>query len=121
MPFESDSFDFIVCRAAFKNFKEPIQALHEMQRVLAPGGKALIFDLRPDASSEAINAQVKNMALGWFNSLMTKLIFRYYLVKTAYSGEQFRQMASATPFHGCSIREDGLGLEVSLTKEPRIE
>src|SRR5262249_40437064 len=49
MPFPAASFDFIVCQAAFKNFSEPVQALAEMHRVLRPGGKALILDLRPDA------------------------------------------------------------------------
>src|SRR5262249_4156520 len=73
MPFDPDSFDFIVCRAAFKNFAEPVQALSEMYRVLKPDGKALILDLRPDVSSDAINAEVKKMGLGWFNSLVTKL------------------------------------------------
>ena len=48
------SFDLIICRAAFKNFSEPLQALHEMHRVLKPGGKALIMDLRRDASLEDI-------------------------------------------------------------------
>src|SRR5262249_6288407 len=33
MPFEANSFDFIVCRAAFKNFAEPVRALNEMHRV----------------------------------------------------------------------------------------
>src|SRR5262249_41268766 len=54
MPFDPDSFDFIVCRAAFKNFSEPVRALSEMHRVLKPGARALILDLRPDASPEAI-------------------------------------------------------------------
>src|SRR6516164_708630 len=45
MPFESDSFDFIYCRAAFKNFSQPVQALDEMYRVLTPGGKAVIYDM----------------------------------------------------------------------------
>jgi ubiquinone/menaquinone biosynthesis C-methylase UbiE len=116
MPFGPDSFDFIVCRAAFKNFSEPVQALNEMHRVLRPGGKALIFDLRPDASPEAITAEVKNMGLGWFNSLLTKLTFKCMLLKTAYSREQFRQMASQTPFKSCEITEDGIGLAVTLTK-----
>jgi ubiquinone/menaquinone biosynthesis C-methylase UbiE len=31
-------FDFIICTAAFKNFKEPLKALNEMHRVLKPGG-----------------------------------------------------------------------------------
>src|SRR6266540_2420572 len=50
MPFESDAFDLVVCRAAFKNFSEPVQALNEMYRVLKRGGKAVIIDLRRDAS-----------------------------------------------------------------------
>lgn len=45
MPFEDETFDFIICRAAFKNFAQPITALDEMNRVLKTGGKALILDL----------------------------------------------------------------------------
>jgi ubiquinone/menaquinone biosynthesis C-methylase UbiE len=119
MPFEADSFDLIVCRAAFKNFSEPVRALCEMHRVLRPGGTALILDLRPDASRAAIDAYVKGKGLGWVNAMLTKLTFRFMLVKRAYSQEQFRRMASETPFGACTIREEGLGLEVALTKEPR--
>jgi ubiquinone/menaquinone biosynthesis C-methylase UbiE len=116
MPFPPDSFDFIVCQAAFKNFSEPVQALREMHRVLKPGGKALILDLRPDASPNAINAEVKKMGLGWFSFLMTKLAFRYCLLKRAYSQDQFRQMAFQTPFKTCEIQEEPLGLMVALVK-----
>ena len=38
LPFGRASFDFIVCRAAFKNFTDPVGALGEMRRVLKPGG-----------------------------------------------------------------------------------
>jgi ubiquinone/menaquinone biosynthesis C-methylase UbiE len=115
MPFEPDSFDFIVCRAAFKNFAEPVAALHEMHRVLRPGGQALLIDLRSDASAEAIDAHVKGMGLGRINSFLTKWILKR-LRKRAYSQEQFRQMASRTPFKACAIRGEPIGLEVSLTK-----
>jgi ubiquinone/menaquinone biosynthesis C-methylase UbiE len=115
MPFEADSFDFIVCRAAFKNFTEPVQALNEMHRVLRPGGQALIIDLRSDASAEAIDAHVKGMGLGRINSFLTKFILKR-LRKRAYTQEQFREMASRTPFKTCAIREEQIGLEVSLTK-----
>jgi ubiquinone/menaquinone biosynthesis C-methylase UbiE len=114
MPFPVGSFDFVVCRAAFKNFSQPVQALTEMHRVLRPGGKALILDLRPDASPQAIADEVKKMGLGPINSLLTKWIFKHSLVKRAYSQQQFRDMASQTPFHACKIREDPLGLAVSL-------
>jgi ubiquinone/menaquinone biosynthesis C-methylase UbiE len=116
MPFAPESFDAIVCRAAFKNFAEPVQALQEMYRVLKPGGKALIYDLRPDASPEAINAEIRKMGLGWFNTLLTWLTFKLMLLKTAYSQDQFRQMASQTPFKSCEIQADGIGLAVSLVK-----
>src|SRR5579871_3701365 len=46
MPFEDASFDVVVCRAAFKNFSDPRGAIDEMHRVLKPGGRASIFDLR---------------------------------------------------------------------------
>lgn len=32
MPFDDASFDFIICRAAFKNFSEPVKAINEMFR-----------------------------------------------------------------------------------------
>jgi ubiquinone/menaquinone biosynthesis C-methylase UbiE len=116
MPFDANSFDFIVCRAAFKNFSAPVQALAEMHRVLAPGGKAVVIDMRSDASNEALDAHVSGMGLGWFNALMTRWIFKHSLVKRAYSPAQFRQMASQTPFGTCEIREDPIGMTVTLVK-----
>src|SRR5260370_38120239 len=40
MPFEAESFDLVVCQAAFKNFTLPRTALAEMHRVLRTGGTA---------------------------------------------------------------------------------
>ena len=114
---ESKSFNLIVCRAAFKNFTEPVQALNEMHRVLTAGGKALIYDLRPDAPADAINAEVKGMGLGWLNALLTRLTFKYLLLRTAYSQEEFTQMVSQSAFGNCEVRADGIGLAVSLVKD----
>ena len=116
MPFEANSIDFIICKAAFKNFAEPIEALNEMHRVLKPSGRALIVDLRPDASSEAIHAEVAKMNLGWFNSLLTRFIFAYSLIRRAYSQEQFKQMASQSAFKSCTVQERSIGLEFSFIK-----
>jgi len=44
LPVEDGSTDFVVCRAAFKNFSEPVKALKEMKRVLRSGGTALLID-----------------------------------------------------------------------------
>jgi ubiquinone/menaquinone biosynthesis C-methylase UbiE len=115
MPFESDSFDFVYCRAAFKNFSEPVRALHEMYRVLKPGGQAVIHDLRRDASPEAIKAAVKEMGLGWLDSQLTRWIL-HWLRKRAYSQADFRRMVGETPFRASEIDCDLIGLMVSLWK-----
>ena len=117
MPFGDGSFDFLLCRAAFKNFSEPKRAFEEMHRVLSPGGQALIIDLRRDASRESINEAVKKMNLSVANTIVTKLTFRFMLLKRAYSKSEFEQLISQTKFRTAQIREDLIGLEILLTKD----
>src|SRR5262249_56612983 len=111
----ADSFDVIICQAAFKNFSEPVRALCEMHRVLKPGGKAVILDLRPDATSAEIDAEVSKMRAGWFSSLFIELTLRW-LRKRAHSREQFKHMASKSPFSTCEIEQVPVGFMVSLKK-----
>lgn len=116
MPFENDTFDFLLCRAAFKNFAQPAGALKEMCRVLKPGGRGLIIDLRKDASMESINHEVEGMGLNPINKLLTKLTFRTMLLKSAYTKDQFRYMLSQANFRSVDIHEAGIGFEISMTK-----
>jgi ubiquinone/menaquinone biosynthesis C-methylase UbiE len=116
MPLANDSFDFLLCRAAFKNFGQPVRALEEMRRVLKPGGRGLIIDLRKDASLESINLEVDGMGLTAVNKVITKLVFRTLLLKTAYTKEQFQQMLAQAKFRSIDIREDGIGFEILMTK-----
>jgi ubiquinone/menaquinone biosynthesis C-methylase UbiE len=116
MPFTAAGFDFIICRAAFKNFTQPVEAIREMHRVLKPGGKALIADLRRDATPEQIEAEVGSMGLSRTNAFLTRLIFRTFLLKNAYSPDQIRQMAAQTEFAACTIDEIGIGMEIWLQK-----
>jgi SAM-dependent methyltransferase len=116
MPFGADTFDFIICRAAFKNFSEPVQAITELHRTLKLGGTALIIDLRGDASPEDIRAAVGNMGLNAINRVLTQATFKHFLLKNAYTGAAIRQMVAQTPFAHCDIREDAIGMEVWLEK-----
>lgn len=116
MPFEDGVFDFVVCRAAFKNFSEPVRALIEMFRVLKPQGQALIEDLRRDVSQKAINTCVDNMGLNSINSLITKWTFKYMLIGRAYSTDDIRELVSETQFTECNIQETLVGFEVWLKK-----
>ena len=116
MPLASDAFDFLLCRAAFKNFGQPVRALQEMCRVLKPGGRGLIIDLRKDASMESINHHVEGMGLGPVNKVLTKLAFRTMLLKSAYTRRQFEQMLAQANFRSVDIQEVDIGFEISMTK-----
>jgi ubiquinone/menaquinone biosynthesis C-methylase UbiE len=117
MPLADDHFDFIVCSAAFKNFSEPVQALDEMFRVLKPGGKALINDLRPDASIEEIETHIrKDMALTGINFLLTKWAFQSMLLKRAYPKDKIRQFVSRSKFKTCIIDDNSIGMNINLEK-----
>jgi ubiquinone/menaquinone biosynthesis C-methylase UbiE len=116
MPFDDGTFDGVVCRAAFKNFADPVGALNETYRVLKPGGKALILDLRKDAPIEAINEHVRQMHLSWLNAFITRLIFRLMLLKRAYTNADFERFVAATKFSRRELRENGIEWEVWLSK-----
>lgn len=115
MPFADDSFDFIYCSAAFKNFSEPLKALDEMQRVLRPGGEALIVDLRRDASLDEIDHYVEQSGRKWIDAWMTKRAFRW-LLKRAYTQFDFSHMAEQSRFGTCLISAGPIGFEVRFTK-----
>ncbi len=116
MPFTDNTFDFLLCRAAFKNFAQPVRALEEMCRVLKPGGRGMIIDLRKDASVESINREVDGMGLGAINKMLTKLTFRTMLLKSAYTKAQFQHMLAQANYRSVDIREEGIGFEILATK-----
>jgi ubiquinone/menaquinone biosynthesis C-methylase UbiE len=116
LPFPSGSFDFLLCRAAFKNFAKPVAALQEMCRVLKPGGRGMIIDLKGNASPDEISRQVEAMELSWFNRIMTKLAFKTMLLKRAYTKEQFQEMLWECKFSKVDINEGDIGLEIAISK-----
>lgn len=116
MPFDDGVFDFIVCRAAFKNFAQPVLALDEIHRVLKPGGKASIADLRRDVSAQTINQHVDDMGLSGINKLITRWVFKFMLIKRAYSEDQFKDLVANSKFQTCKVQLDAIGLEVLLEK-----
>jgi ubiquinone/menaquinone biosynthesis C-methylase UbiE len=120
MPFQNAEFDYILCRAAFKNFTEPVKAIEEMYRVLKPGGRALIIDLRRDASVESLDRALNEMKLGMIDRLITKLTFRFMLLKRAYTKSEFDQMARQTKFRTAGISQDLITLEVTLNKPRHV-
>jgi len=116
LPFEADSFDFVFCQAAFKNFSRPIKAIAEMHRVLCPAGVSVISDLRRDATSSDIEREIKSMHLGRLDEIFTRWTFKNVLLKNAYTPEEMHAMVAQTPFEKCKIDLDGIGFLAWLEK-----
>jgi ubiquinone/menaquinone biosynthesis C-methylase UbiE len=117
IPLEDGLFDLIVCRAAFKNFSEPLKALNEMHRVLKPGGKAFIIDLRKDASWDEIVSYVDGLHISRTSTWMTKFTFKHMLLKRAYTEEQMTALAAESDFRSGEIMKSPVGMEVRLLRQ----
>lgn len=116
MPFDDETFDFIVCCAAFKNFSDPVGALREMHRVLRPGGRAYINDLRRDLSKKAVADDVARMDLGPVNAAIVRYVLRSSLPRRAYDKRQFTAIVSHTDFSTFNIQETPMSLDIELRK-----
>src|SRR5215469_15277999 len=119
MPFADESFDFVYCAAAFKNFSAPVKALDEMHRVLRPRGEALVVDLRKDVPLDELETYLKQSGRSRFDAWLTKWIFRRMLIKRAYTREEFLGMAEQSCFGACQIAASAIGYEVRFRKPPR--
>jgi ubiquinone/menaquinone biosynthesis C-methylase UbiE len=117
MPFADESFDLIVCQAAFKNFSRPVTALNEMHRVLRPGGLAVIQDMSHDATGTDIRREVDGMGLPWRQAFTVRWILAVLRLR-ALSPQWFRRLAAESAFSSGEVQAEGMGLEVRLRKQP---
>jgi ubiquinone/menaquinone biosynthesis C-methylase UbiE len=116
IPYPDNTFDLIICTAAFKNFKEPFQALSEMYRVLKSGGTTLIVDMSRNTSNQQIEVYTKNLGVKGIDRLFMKFILKYFLKNGAYTKDEFINLVSKTAFKGYDIKEEGIGFYIYLRK-----
>jgi ubiquinone/menaquinone biosynthesis C-methylase UbiE len=116
LPIENEGVDFVICRAAFKNFSQPVKALAEMRRVLRPGGTAMIIDLRRDVRGAEIKRYVDGLGVNLLNRLFMRFVFRSMLIKRAYTLDQMQQMAMEAGWSNPLIESSPVGFEACLKK-----
>lgn len=116
MELPDSAFDFVVCSAAFKNFKEPLNALNEMYRVLKRDGTALILDMNHAATKEDIENEIKQYGTKGFDRFFVKLAFKTFLKSGAYTKEGFEELIAQTTFSRHEIIKYGIGFQVWLYK-----
>ena len=116
IPLPEGSFDFVLCRAAFKNFSDPVGALREMRRVLKPEGRALVIDLRKDVGKKSLDSYIRGLKAGALNAFMMKWTFRLMLIPRAYTKQQFQNFIVESGFVKSEIQETAIGFEITLVK-----
>jgi len=116
LPVIKESVDFVVCRAAFKNFSEPVKAMSEMLRVLKPGGTALLIDMRRDVSVEELRRYIDGWGVSWFNRKFMMLTFRGMLIKRAYPLEEIQRMAKEAGWTETRIESTPVGFAAWVKK-----
>lgn len=116
LPVDDASVDFVVCRAAFKNFSEPVKAMAEMRRVLRPSGTALLMDMRRDVPIDEIRRYVDGLGVSRLNRWFMMLTFRGMLMKRAYPLEEIRRMALEAGWADVRIEPSPLGFSAWTTK-----
>jgi ubiquinone/menaquinone biosynthesis C-methylase UbiE len=116
LPIDDESVDFVVCRAAFKNFTEPVKALAEMRRVLRSGGHAMLIDMRRDVSVPELQRYVNGLGVSRLNRWFMMLSFRGMLIKRAYPIKEIRRMAVEAGWADPRIDTSPLGFAAWTTK-----
>lgn len=92
-------------------------ALDEAHRVLVPGGRASIIDLRKEATMDEIREEVARMHMSKLSAAWTRLTFRSFLLKNAYSSDALRELVAKSRFQTGKIERDGVGFHLHLQRE----
>ncbi|MGZ4934913.1 MAG: class I SAM-dependent methyltransferase [Halobacteriota archaeon] len=116
VPSGDKKFNFIISRAAFKHFADPVGVLREMYRVLRTDGKAVIIDVRSDASDETIRDIVKSMGLSRIDSIVRDRVLKSFR-RTAYTKNQIEDYISKTNFRRHDIRDSEHSIECEIWLE----
>lgn len=86
MPFNSQSFDLVVCKDSIHHFSNVKKAIKEMHRVLNKGGILYMQDLRRDVPWYLLKTSIP------LKTTFQKL--QYYSVRAAYTKEEIKKILS---------------------------
>ena len=98
MSFGEAAFDFIISSGSLHHWKEPSRIFHEVHRVLKPGCRAVISDLRSDAPEEEVQGLVAQID-SWIMRWGLRHSFR-----EGYTVQEAEQFVDGIPF--ASVRTD---------------
>jgi len=110
MPFDDASFDWVISSGSLHHWQEPNHIFQEVHRVLKPGCRALISDLRRDAPPDEVQrfaAQIESRFMRWGLR---------HSFREGYTVEEAELLVDGIPFASVRTEMDGISMAIWLEK-----
>jgi len=110
MPFEEGVFDAVFSNGSLHEWEQPGSIFNEVERVVKPGGRIFISDLKRDMPVFLrwflwLSASPKEIRPGLISS-----------INAAYTPQELAELIQGTALAGCKIAADPIGLTLSGVK-----
>jgi ubiquinone/menaquinone biosynthesis C-methylase UbiE len=110
MPFGDASFDFIISSGSLHHWEKPSRIFCEVHRVLKPGCRALISDLRRDAPEDEVQelaARIDSRVMRWGLR---------HSFREGYTVQEAERLVDGIPFASVRTEVNGISMAIWLEK-----